>query len=378
LDRVRDTVRAELEALRQQFGFPGATAAFVMPDGRTGGVAVGLADLDTGDPMPADARMPAGSVGKTFVIGVIVSLLDEGVIDLDDPLSRWLGDEPWFPRLDGGEQMTLRHVLTHTSGLPRHVFDPRFLTALERFAGTDETLEPPEIVELIVDKELLSAPGERFSYTDSGYILAGLVIERATGSTYWSQLEQRVLDRFDLQRTRPADRRDIPGIVQGHLRPDNPLQMPERAIDGGLLVVNPAIEWTGGGVVSNSVDLARWAWLLWGGSAFGEGFLEELFDGTPLDPQAPAGDAYGLGVFVRQTELGRIYEHAGWYPGYTSVTAYLPQSRIAVAVQINSSADPNAIKEALIPIARAVFATLAPTDRRSRAPKDASPPPPPS
>lgn len=349
-------VRAELLTLRDAYGFPGATAAFVLSDGRSASVAVGVEQIPENLPMPVDARMPAGSVGKIFVAGVVISLIEDGVIAWDDPLSRWTRGKPWYPRLPHAGEITLRMLLTHSAGVPNHIPDPLFAELMRSYLGRDEYPTPDELAETIVRVDPTGEPGQSWAYTDAGFVLAGIAIEEAAGLSYWQLLQTRVLDPFALTRTVPGNRRKIEGVVQGFVGPGGMFGHPEWALEQGRFVINPAIEYTGGGVVSHPADLARWARELWSGRAFGESSLEILFDSVPLDNTNPEGVRYGLGVFIEDTPLGRRYSHRGTYPGYKSIVGYLAEHDLAIAVQINSSEPSGAIKEIFDPIARTLLA----------------------
>ncbi|MDJ0712383.1 MAG: serine hydrolase domain-containing protein, partial [Woeseiaceae bacterium] len=116
----------ELDALRVEYQFPGATAAYVLDDGRFGVVSTGFADAESRTPMQPSTRVLAASIGKTFVSATVLALEQEGQIDLDGYISDWLGDEEWFHRLPNGDAVTVRHLLSHTSGIANHVDDPAF------------------------------------------------------------------------------------------------------------------------------------------------------------------------------------------------------------------------------------------------------------
>ncbi|OPX25507.1 MAG: hypothetical protein B1H05_03650, partial [Candidatus Cloacimonas sp. 4484_140] len=91
--------QSELETLHDQYKFPGATAAYILPDGTVEVVAIGIDDVESKIPMKPQSRMLTASIGKTFVGAIVVSLAKEGVLSLDDPISKWLDDQPWFSRL---------------------------------------------------------------------------------------------------------------------------------------------------------------------------------------------------------------------------------------------------------------------------------------
>src|SRR4051812_9538018 len=155
-------MREQLETDRTRLKFPGATAAFVLPDGRSGRAAVGIGDLERKLPMQPDSRMPAGSIGKTFVAALALSLVAGGKPSLDDPLSRWLGDEDWYRRLPNGADIRIRNLLNHSAGLADHVQTQGFGELVrERILVDPQNAVPPRVlVGFILDKPPLFAVGK--------------------------------------------------------------------------------------------------------------------------------------------------------------------------------------------------------------------------
>ncbi|MGD9722785.1 MAG: serine hydrolase domain-containing protein [Pirellulales bacterium] len=341
LAELKQRFQSGLDAICQKYSVPGMTAAYALPDGTVVAFASGLADKEAGTKMTLDTRMPAGSVGKTFVAAVAVGLVQDGKLAFDDPISKWLGDEPWFGDLPNGREITVRHLLRHRSGLTDHVNDPRFAKKVREMltapgADPDAYLTSVEMAAFLLQRKPLFAPGKGYAYTDTGYILLGMIIERAGEAPYYDQLRQRFLEPLELTLTLPADRRDLPGVAAGYMPEKNPLGLPPKTTLEGKLRFNPLNEWTGGGLVSNPQDLVRWATALYQGRALGKPYLDELLATDPLDNGKPS--RYGLGVFVRDDELGVNYGHGGWFPGYLTHMAYYPAERVAVAVQVNSDA----------------------------------------
>jgi len=334
---------ALLDSLVAAHGLPGATAAYVLDDGKAGRAAAGVADVTTGVPMPPDARMITGSVGKTWVAALALMLSREGVLDLDAPLSERLGDRPWFSRLPNGDRITLRHCLRHEAGVPDHVTCDRFVEevgAMVRGDDPDFTFEHEYLLSFIFDLPSVHAPGEGWAYTDTHYFLVGLAIESATGRRYDDLLRERLLEPLGLDDTDPTDRRALPGLVAGHPDPENPFGLGVTVLEApGLMSHNPALEWTGGGIVSTPADLVRWAKLLYEGEAFDADYVDELVDGVVMDEADPAAGAYGLGVFVRPSPHGATYGHSGWYPGYHTLITYFAERGVAVALQVNRDHD---------------------------------------
>jgi len=339
--------QAELNSLHAELKFPGATAAYVLPDGTTGVAATGLSDVENGQPMTMDSRMLAASIGKSFVGAEVLALAQAGKLGLDDAVSIWLGERPWYPRLPNGGQITVRHLLNHTAGLHDHVYEEAFARALsKRWQEPGNPLLPEALVEFVLDKEPLNEPGEAFHYSDTGYILLGLIIEKAAGRSFYQEVEQRFLVPLKLDQTTPSDRRALEGLAAGYTAADNPLGLPPKSTNApGVMAWNPAVEWTGGGFVSSSRDLARWAKALYEGHAMPGNYLGELFRSVPV----VAGKmSYGTGVGIYEdTPLGPKYGHGGGIPGYSSSMRYFADHRFAVAFQVNTDINPDEFAAAM-------------------------------
>lgn len=335
-DSLATAFHARLEQLRREDGFPGATAAFLLADGRGAEVAVGFADMEGQIGMRPDHRMLAASIGKTFVAATVISLDRENRLDLDDPLSRWLGDEPWFQRLPNADDITLRSLLNHTSGLPSHVGRAFIEDWSKRIREDPEYAPTPQdAIAYVLDQTALFGVGEGMDYSETGYLLLGLVIERACGCRYYDLLRVRFLEPLSLKRTDPADGPELADVAVGYLGADDYHGLPRKTLIGGRIVPNPAFEFTGGGIVSTSGDLARWAQALYGGKAMESPYLQELLTGVPSDPRG-TGFWYGLGTYIYPTrDCGIAYGHGGSTANYRSQLLYYPESGLAVAVQVN-------------------------------------------
>ena len=328
----------ELDALRSDYGFPGAIAAYVLADGEQGVVATGFSDVESATEMTPSSRMLAASIGKTFVSATVLALMQEDRLDLDDPVSLWLGDKPWFERLPHSKSITIRHLLTHSAGIPNHVDEPEFAAAFaQNWAEPGLPFTPEMLIGYVLDQPARFAPGEGWAYSDTGYILLGLIIESVTKRSYYQEVTERFLEPLNLDLTSPSDRPDLPGLAAGYMAAENPFGLPAKTVDdNGRMVWNPAIEWTGGGLASNPLDLARWAKALFEGQAMNGPYLDQLLRGVPISAAAP-DISYGAGVGIHRTgPLGVWYGHGGWIPGYSSGLRYYPAYRAAIAFQINT------------------------------------------
>ena len=122
----------------------------------------------------------------------------------------------------------------------------------------------------------------------------------------------------------------------------------------GRIAFNPKSEWTGGGVVSTAADLSRWGKLLYEGKAFAPALLPVMLKGVPA-PELGPDIAYGLGVILRDSELGPTYGHSGFFPGYRTQLLYFPNHRLAVAVQVNTSVGKSRLFEVAVEVAKTVL-----------------------
>ncbi len=144
---------------------------------------VGLSDTAAKKPMTPNDLLLQGSVGKTYVSAVALQLVHEGKIGLDDKVEKYLGKEAWFARLPNGPDITVRMIMTHTSGLVRYEFKEQFTTDLTK--NPDKVWKPEELIAYILDSPPPFAVGKGWQYSDTNYIVLGMIIERVTKSTYY-------------------------------------------------------------------------------------------------------------------------------------------------------------------------------------------------
>jgi len=344
LPALEAALQAKLKALHEAGSFPGATLGFVLPDGKSGSVSVGLADVENRSALKPTDRLLAGSIGKTYVSAVMLQLVQSGRVNLDTKIDRWFGQDAWFARLPNATDITLRMLMNHSSGIPEHVLNADFIAAMKK--DPDRVWKPEELIAYVLDAKPLFAAGKGWSYADTNYILVGMIFERVTGKTVYGEVEKRILKPLKLNDTIPSDRRTLPGVITGYSSPNTPFGLNGRLIIDGKFVINPQMEWTGGGFASTAEDLARWAKLLYEGKVLNKATLAQMLNGVDANQGrgSGVGNKYGLAVQIRQSEWGVSYGHGGWFPGYLSEMEYFPQHRIAVAVQFNTD-DGRALKK---------------------------------
>lgn len=329
-------LQAELHRIVEEYDLPGATAACFSQDAAPGLVASGLADVERQIPMTPDTPMLAASIGKMFVSATVISLIEEGLLSPDRPIRTWLGGRPWFSRLPNHDSITLRHLLTHSSGLPNHVESEAFIHTFRRISRTDSLIPHEALVGYILDQPALFSAGQGWHYSDTGYILLGLIIEHVTGEACFDLIDRHFLKPLNLSHTRASNKNTIPTLAAGYTPRDNIFHLPEKStVAPGVLAWHPGIEWAGGGLASTAGDLARWALALFTGEVLTEAGIGLLFESVTVSQEEAI--CYGMGVSIHEkSPHGPAWGHSGWIPGYCSNVTYYPELGMAIAFQINS------------------------------------------
>lgn len=345
-----------LDTWQRASGVPGVAVGIVLKDGTVIGASAGESDRETHTKMKPADLMLAGSTGKTFFAAVALQLIEEGKLDLDAKISKYLGARPWFSRLPNAADVTVRQLMTHTSGIIRYEFDDKFTKDLR--ANPAKRWTPEEEVAYLFDTKAPFAAGQGWDYSDTNYIVLGMIVEdllRAVppysggrygvGDIYYQEIYTRFLRPLNLAGVVPSDSRKIPGLVQGYAAANDPLGLGGPVIKEGEFVVNPQFEWAGGGFATSAVDLARWGHELYApnGKALSAKARALMID-SAVPARLGAGSKYGLGVIVRPpvstanlTTTSVTWGHSGFFPGYLSELIYNVDTGVTLAIQINSS-----------------------------------------
>jgi D-alanyl-D-alanine carboxypeptidase len=340
LDRLTQELQLQLDKLTAPQELHGATLAVVLADGREICLASGLADFEKKKKMTPEARMFSGSIGKTYVAALVLQLAEEHKLDLDDPVKPYFKGEKWYAQLPNGEAITLRMLLNHTAGIPEYAAKAALWAEVKKLP--DKIWQPVERLNFILGDKPLNAPGQAWHYADTHYIILGMIIEKITGNTYYDELEKRILKPLKLLRTTPADKRNIDGLAPGYSLLGKPFFFSGKVVaDNGQYMFNPQLEWTGGGLVTTSRELAWWAKYLYEGKAFNPDSLQKML--TAVD--SGEGFRYGLAVFIWNSDFGTSYGHSGFVPGYNSIMEYVPDYRFSVALQFNSDSVSKVLKK---------------------------------
>ncbi|MFF2658820.1 serine hydrolase domain-containing protein [Kitasatospora sp. NPDC058032] len=263
----------------------------------------GVADLDDRRPVDPDGRFRIGSLTKTFTATVVLQLVGEGRVRLDDPVSAHLpGVVP------GGERITVRQLLNHTSGLYNYTDDQRFVPrtaeGVEAWVATGRwrTWTAEEIVAGAVSHPPYFAPGASWHYSNTNYLLAGMIIRKVTGNDWNQEVERRIIRPLGLRQTSMPTTSPLITGSHAHLY----TQLPGGPVDTTL--INPSAGGAAGAGISSAADLARFHAALFGGRLLRPAELAALK--TTVDTGTP-GYRYGLGVGSVDLGCGVAWGHAG-------------------------------------------------------------------
>lgn len=339
LSHTVDILQSELDSVTTAHTVPGITLSVHYSNGDSILISSGYADIESGVKMTPDARMFAGSVGKTFVSALVLRLSEEGLIDIRSRAKEYLGDEEWFNSLPGSGEMTVEMLLNHTAGVPEYCYKDTLWSLME--TNPDRIWTASDRLACISGEESVNSPGKGWSYADSHYIILGAVIEKVTGEDYYTVLNDMILKPCGLTATTPAVNRIIPGLATGYTSLPDQFHIPARTVKGGVYAFNPQMEWTGGGLVSSVSDLTRWASLLYGGKLLKPSTKELMLTPAPFATTLFENAGYGLGCFVGMTEGVTYYGHTGFFPGYITFVQYLPEYGISIAMQFNDDRSHN-------------------------------------
>jgi D-alanyl-D-alanine carboxypeptidase len=338
-------LQTALDEWRESIQAPGASLGVVQKDGSVVGLASGLADKTGSRKLLPSQLMMAGSTGKTFFAALALQLIEAGQLDLNAPVAKYLGDRAWFPRLPNAKDITVRHLMTHTSGLVRYEMNPRFTADLR--AQPDKVWAPEEEVAYLLDATPPFAAGQGWDYSDTNYIVLGMILEKLTGTQAYDEITRRFLNPLKLTEVAPTRSRRTPGLVNGYAGPKDPLGLPDEVNPNGVFVINPQFEWAGGGFATSARQLARWGHALYTAQAISPK-MRDLMIAEAVPARLGPETRYGLGVIVRPTTpVGRTWGHSGFFPGYLTELVHLPDRGITLAVQINTSATARGGRSAL-------------------------------
>lgn len=310
-DRVDEYVRYAME----RFRIPGLAMAVVKDGQVVVARGYGRASLELDVPVTPETVFEIGSITKQFTAAAIMLLVEEGKVRLDDKISAYLSGltEAWA-------NVTVRHLLTHTSGIKSYTSVVNFLT----LCRNDHT--PEEIIRMVSEFPLEFQPGEKWAYNNTGYYLLGLIVEKASGKSYWEFLDERIFRPLGMTATRSSEPKAIiPNRARGYGWVEN------RYVNIDPLTTTAA--GAAGAIVSTVLDMAKWDAALYTERVLKRSSLDQMW--TPARLASGQMTDYGFGWRVGEIRGHRFVQHGGGTPGFRSHLLRLPDDRLTIIVLAN-------------------------------------------
>lgn len=326
------SLQETLDSLRATSGIPGISFSTVLPDNSVISLQSGVQDLDKQLPLSPTTRMPGGSSGKTYFAALAFLAFDNKKLNPDDLIYNHLKNEKWIDSLPNAKTITIKMLMNHTSGLEEYYELKDNMSVL--INNPDKTWSVREQVQLLSGRKPLFEAGNGWGYADTNYLVLSLILEKVYNEPLFDEITKRFLIPNQLTLTEAQRSRDIKNLSNGYTGKNNPFKIEGAVLKNGKHQINPQMEGAGGGFVTNSRDLARWAKIYYE-AAFVSESTRELAR-TGVDAKTGKNHQYGLGMQIRPSEYGTGYGHSGWFPGYLTEMEFFPDINQSAAIQINT------------------------------------------
>jgi D-alanyl-D-alanine carboxypeptidase len=318
---LKQAMERLLDEKMEKYNVPGAVVGVWVPGRGTWLKAKGKADIAADIDMSLTNTFRIGSISKTFNATIILQMVDEGLLHLEDTLDEFV---PWVPN---SQNITIRQLCNNTSGIFNYGED-HDLNMEYVNSGFLAHYTPEELVLVAIDHDPYFPPGEGFHYSNTNFVLLGMIIETVTGNTYEDELKSRIFDRLNLNSTTfpVANSTHMTGnFSHGYLE-----------VDGALkdhTVSNHSIQWGAGGMISDLSDLKLWAHALGQGTLISQEMQNERLRWSPYSQSGLF--KYGLGIFY----IGSFFGHDGGCIGFNTALFYLPKKKATFVILLNQSND---------------------------------------
>lgn len=308
-DKVDELVKSEM--LKRKI--PGLSIAIVKNGGIVKVNGYGLANVEWNAPATPETVYQSGSVGKQFTATLVIMLVEEGKMGLHDPISKYISEAPaiW-------KGITIRHLLTHTSGI-----SSKFDEQIDLHRDYTEN----ELTKLIAGNPLDFQPGEKYGYSNAGYVMLGIIIHKATNKFYGDLLDEKIFKPLGMSTTRIINERDIiPNRAAGYFLFSDQLK------NQGW--VSPSLNSTADGNLYLTVlDLAKWDAALYTEKLLKRSRLDEMW--TPVKLADGRTESYGYGWSLVNVNGHRVIEHGGAWQGFTAHISRYVEDKLTVIVLAN-------------------------------------------
>ena len=320
-----DQVDSYIEAQMRHLHIPGISLA-VVRDGRiVKAKGYGLADIEADSAAAPKTVYEIGSVGKQFTATAVMMLVEEGKISLDDKITKYFSEAPEY-----WNRITVRHLLSHTSGIQNHVAVPGYLKIFKTDIAFETTPAREEILKEFFKLPKEFEPGETWAYDNTGYYLLGFVIEKASGKNYYRFLDERIFKPLGMNSTRSTDPRPVvPNRASGYEWVNDKFENRPPLL--------PTVAFSAGTIISTVEDMAKWDAALYTERLLKKSSLEQMWTPAKTNNGALASFDYGFGWFVYSYQGHRFVQHSGGTPGFSSVFYRFPDDKLSVIILTNHS-----------------------------------------
>ncbi len=311
---------AHLDTILQPYADKGAFSGVVRV--AVGGKVVldrgyGMANREWSIANTPDTKFRIGSITKQFTAAAIFRLQEQGKLDINDRLKKYVPDVPaaWA-------DVTLYQLLTHTSGIPDFFYVPGFDALKSRAVG------PSELIGLVRDKPLGFAPGSKWNYSNTGYDFLGLIIEKLSGQRYAAYIDDNFLKPLGMSDTGYDEAAPVlPRRAAGYVR--------EKDIVRNAGYIDVSVLYAAGGLHSTTADLMKWAKALYGGQVLSPASLKRMT--APFIATEMPGADYACGLFVQKIGGHTGIGHPGFIDGFNAEIVSIPDEEMTIVVLANIS-----------------------------------------
>ncbi len=340
-------IDSDADMVLQRTGTPGATLAIYRDGNLVYQHAYGLSDRERRTPATVSTYYEIGSITKQFTAAAILQLQEAGKLDINATLATYLPDAPH------AKEVTLKQLLSHTSGMPEYLDGPD----VEQWAVKPATFD--QIMARIKDKPLDFPPGSRWSYSNSGYALLGRVIEVTSHESYLGYVKTHLLAAAGMVHTYTVDDEShLAGMAKGYRHANGKLEPAP--------TIHATVGWAAGVLVSTVDDLERWNVALRGGK------IVHAADYALMTKPVDGSNDYGLGLFVDTLDDQPRIGHTGGSFGFTTSNQYFPKQGIQVIAFTNNGDNPEPGQMLVTATFEALYPDIAAAARKPAAGEDAA------
>ena len=320
-----DQIAGYIATQMQRLHIPGVSLAIVR-DGRViKAQGYGFANLELKAPATKETVYEIGSNTKQFTAAAIMMLVEEGKIHLDDSITKYFPEAP-----EAWRSITIRHLLTHTSGIQNHVAVPHWLDVFKTNLAYETAPARDELLKMFFKLPLEFQPGETWAYDNTGYYLLGIVIEKASGKSYWQFLDERIFKPLRMNATRNTDPQPIvPNRASGYEWKNDHFE--------NRPVLLPVIAFSAGSLLSTAEDMAKWDAALYAEKLLKKSSLDQIWTAAATNDKAPMPFNCGFGWFVDSYHGHRLVQHSGGTPGFSSLIYRFIDDKLTIIILTNHS-----------------------------------------